>query len=120
MYSFYFEKLDVFNRSKNLVLESYKLTQNFPLEEKYSIVNQIRRASISIMANLVEGNSRMSKKDQAHFTNMSYSSLMELLCLLITSFDLNYLEEKNYKKLRSDIEIIAKELISLRKSQLKV
>lgn len=119
MYQYYFEKLDVYQRSKGLALEVYKLTQSFPDEEKYSMVNQIRRASISILANIAEGNSRLTKKDQAHFTTLSYSSLMELLCLILIGLDLNYIQDENYRMLRSEIEIIARQLISLRKAQLK-
>ena len=119
MYQYYFEKLDVFQRTQGLVAEIYKMTQSFPDEEKYSMVNQIRRASILILTNIAEGNSRLTKKDQAHFTTLSYSSLMELLSLIMTGLDLNYIEEKNYRSLRSNMEIIAKQLISLRKAQLK-
>lgn len=119
MYQYYFEKLDVFQRTQGLVAEIYKMTQSFPDEEEYSMVNQIRRASISILTNIAEGSSMLTKKDQAHFTALSYSSLMELLSLIMTGLDLNYIEEKNYRSLRSNMEIIAKQLISLRKAQLK-
>jgi len=57
----------------------------FPKEEKYCLADQIRRAVISVASNLAEGSSRISVKDQAHFTNLAYSSLMEVLNQLYIS-----------------------------------
>ena len=83
MYTYYFEKLEVWKLSKDLVKEVYLITNNFPNEEKFNIVSQIRRAVISIPTNLSEGSSRSTRKDQANFTTISFSSLMEVLNLLI-------------------------------------
>ena len=63
-YTFSFEKLNVWVNSKELVTKIYKLTRNFPDEEKFGLTNQLRRASISIASNLSEGTSRQTKKDK--------------------------------------------------------
>ena len=62
-----FEKLEVWQLAKEFVKEIYKITNNFHKNEKYGLVSQLNRASISITSNLAEGTSRTSKKDQAPF-----------------------------------------------------
>lgn len=71
----------------------YLLTEKFPASEKFGIVNQIRRTSVSICSNLAEGCGRNTSKDQAHFYNLAYSSLMELLNQLLISFELQWIKE---------------------------
>jgi four helix bundle protein len=83
------------------------MTQNFPDSEKFGLVNQMRRAVISICSNVAEGSSRRSKKDQAHFYNMAFSSLMEILNQLIISNDLDYLDSEILSEFRNDIQIIS-------------
>jgi len=117
-YTFSFEKLNVWVNSKELVTEIYKLTRNFPDEEKFGLTNQLRRASISIASNLAEGTSRQTNKDKAHFSTMAFSSLMEVLNQLIIAKDLNYISDSDYKNLRTHIEKISNMLNALRKSQL--
>jgi four helix bundle protein len=96
----------------------YSLTTQFPSEEKYGIVQQIRRAAISVASNLSEGTGRYSAKDQGHFYSMAYSSLMELLNQLIISNDLNYLTAKDYENIRSLIEPLSAIITGLRKHTL--
>lgn len=117
-YAFSFEKLNVWVNSKELVTEIYKLTRNFPDEEKFGLTNQLRRASISIASNLAEGTSRQTNKDKAHFSTMAFSSLMEVLNQLIIAKDLNYISDSDYKNLRTHIEKKSNMLNALRKSQL--
>jgi len=117
MHKFSFEKLEVWQRSRILVKEIYTLTKNFPAEEKYGMTNQLRRASVSVSNNLSEGSARKTLKDQSNFTTMSYSSLMEVLNMLILTNDLEYINENDYLKLRSLIEEIANKLNALRNSQ---
>ena len=92
MYQFYFEKLRVWKESKNMSLKIYRLTSQFPKDEKFSLTSQMRRSAISISANIAEGSSRITIKDKVHFTTMSYSSLMELYNLITLAYDLNYIE----------------------------
>ncbi|MDP2365914.1 MAG: four helix bundle protein [Ignavibacteria bacterium] len=117
-YQFAFEKLRVWQNSRELVGFIYKITNTFPKEERYCLVDQIRRGVISVASNLAEGSSRISSKDQAHFTNMAYSSLMEVLNQLYLSMDLGYITEDEFSKLKIKITELSNQLNSLRKSQL--
>ena len=118
MHKYSFEKLDVWIKSKELVKTVYKITNNFPSEEKYGLTSQIRRCAVSVSSNLAEGSARITAKDKAHFTTISYSSLMELLNQLILSVDLDYLEEGKLGEIRELIEEVSNKLNGLRKSQL--
>ena len=119
MYRYYFEKLDVFKNSRELTNKIYIITSSYPSEEKFSLANQIRRSAVSVLANLVEGNSRVTKKDQANFTTISFSSLMELLSLIMVSFDQKFINKRDYEEIRYKINHISNQLIALRKVQLK-
>ena len=118
MYEYYFEKLDVWKKSINLSLEIYKITKNFPKEEKFGIVSQLNRAIVSVSSNIVEGLSRKSFKDQARFSTIAFGSLMESLNLIIISNKLNYISESEYYILREKINEVSSKLNALRKTQL--
>ncbi|MFB9095865.1 four helix bundle protein [Flavobacterium jumunjinense] len=115
MYIFSFEKLDIWIESKSLTVLIYTLTQKFPEEEKFGLISQLRRATVSICSNIAEGTSRISDKDKAHFISISFSSTMEVLNQLILSFELNYLSEEDYIICRKKIESISNKLNALRK-----
>lgn len=117
MYSF--EKLQVWKDIRSMIKDVYELTATLPEIEKFGLVMQMRRAAISVSSNLAEGSSRTSPKDQAHFYQISYSSMMELLSQLIVSYDLKYITESSYSALRQDIEGITYKLNSLRSTALK-
>ncbi len=78
----------------------------------------MRRAAISVSSNIAEGTSRSSYKDQAHFSQIAFSSLMELLSQLILAKDLKYINEFTYKETRELIEELSRQINALRKSQL--
>jgi four helix bundle protein len=118
MFEYSFEKLEVWKESVELVKGIYKITNHFPDEEKFGLVSQLRRASISISSNLSEGTSRITNKDKAHFTTMSFSSALEVLNQLILSKELKFISEDDYLELRKVISKITNMLNSLRKSQL--
>jgi four helix bundle protein len=118
MYTYSFEKLDVWQLSRELVKKIYHLTRKFPDEERYGLISQIRRATISVSSNLAEGSARKTAKDQAHFTTVSYGSLMEMLNQLIISSDLKYITDVELSEIRPDIEEIGNKLNALRNSQL--
>ena len=83
------------------------------------MTSQIQRSALSVSSNLAEGSGRVSGIEQARFTEIAYSSLMELLNQLIIASDLNYLEERQVNELRPSIIEIGNKLNSLRKRQLK-
>ena len=117
MYIDSFEKLEVWNESKEFTKSIYKLTSTFPDSERFGLVSQLRRASVSICSNIAEGSARKSFKDKAHFTTMAFSSTVEVLNQLILSFELDFIKEKDYLKLRLDIESITNKLNGLRNYQ---
>jgi len=117
-YLFSFEKLTVWVDSKELIKLIYSVTKNFPDEEKFGLTSQLRRSAISVASNLAEGTSRKTNKDKAHFTTISYSSLMEVLNQIIISKELNLINEKNYLMIRDPIQKIANKLNALKNSQL--
>lgn len=79
MFTYSFEKLEVWIESKKLTTDLYFITKNFPPEEKFGLTSQIRRASISVCSNIAEGSARKINKDKAHFTIMGFSSAVEVL-----------------------------------------
>lgn len=113
MHQFYFEKLDVWQNARVLVKDIYVTTSKFPKEEIFGITSQIRRATMSISANIAEGMSRNTNKDKARFLNLAYSSAMEVINFLILSLDLGYLNEIGYIKLRELLEKITNQLQAL-------
>jgi len=119
MYTFYFEKLEVWQNARQFVKAIYNVTEAFPQEEQFGLTNQIRRASLSITANISEGFSRQSKKEKARFISIAYSSSWEIINFLILSNDLSFLKEDEYSKLRSDIEYISNQLNALYKQLTK-
>ena len=96
----------------------YQVTISFPDSEKFGLINQMRRASVSVSSNIAEGSSRTSKKDQAHFYQIAYSSLMELLNQVIISTDLEFLNEGLESQVRNHIGKVSNKLNALRKSRL--
>jgi four helix bundle protein len=107
MYTFSFERLEVWNKSRLLTKKIYGLTKQFPDSEKFGMTGQLRRAIISVCSNIAEGSSRKSKKDQVHFYNIAFSSLMETLNQLIISNDLEYLDYQSLTELRKEIHPIS-------------
>ena len=89
---------------------------NFSKFETYALCDQIRRAIISVPSNLAEGSGRMSLKEQLHFYEIAYGSLMESYNQLILAADLKYIEEVKLKDLRPQIDIVARMLNGLRTS----
>ncbi|HZA37971.1 MAG TPA: four helix bundle protein [Candidatus Baltobacteraceae bacterium] len=113
-----FEKLRVWQEARRLVRNVYAVTKSFPRAELYGSTSQINRAAVSVAANLAEGSSRTSRRDQAHFSQIAYGSLMELACLLIVAVDLEFVSSEDKSKLRDQIESISRQLNALRKIQL--
>jgi len=84
------KELDVWKESMLLSEEIYKLTKQFPDDEKFGLVNQMRRSVISIPINISEGLARKTKKENLHFLNISIGSISELETQLILSQRLGY------------------------------
>lgn len=113
---FSFEKLKVWQTSKELVSEIYKLVRKFPNEEKYALGDQMRRAVVSIPSNIAEGSGRGSLKEQIHFIEIAYGSLMESYCQLQVACDLSFIQEADLANIKPKISSIANMLTGLRAS----
>jgi four helix bundle protein len=113
MKEFSFEKLDVWKDAKDFVVKIYQLTEVYPNDEKFGLISQIRRASLSVTNNISEGTSRWSSKEKIRFIEIAFSSLMEVLNCLIISKELNLIDEKIFLELRLDIGKISNKLNSL-------
>lgn len=118
MYVYSFEKLEVWQEAKEFAKNVYSITSRFPEIEKFGLISQLRRASVSVCSNIAEGSARNSYKDKAHFTTIAFSSAVETLNQIILSFELNFITEADYLKLRLDIESITNKLNGLRNFQI--
>lgn len=95
MHQFSFERLNVWQRGRELCKLIYQISKSFPADEKFGATQQIRRAALSITCNLAEGSSRHKAAEKARFSEIAFGSLMEVLNLLIMGVDLEFIEEKN-------------------------
>lgn len=114
MDNFGFRDLRVYQTSKDFVKTIYGLLSTYPPNEQYALCDQLRRASVSVPSNIAEGMSRLSDKEKVHFIEISYGSLMEVLCQMEISKELNYVTEEQMKDIENQITIIAKQLSKLR------
>jgi len=118
-YQFTHEKLRAWQLAKVFAKLVYEATSGFPSAERFGLVDQLRRAAVSVMSNLAEGSGRTSARDQAHFSQIGYGSLMEVDSQLQLSVDLGYLQETRYCELRITIQELSAAINGLRISQLK-
>ena len=109
-----YKKLDVYIRSKALVGIVYKMIAQFPEVEKFALANQLQRSVISVPSNIAEGLSRSAVKEQCHFLDIAFGSLMEVDCQLEIARDLDYITEEEYSHTYKEIYDISKMLIRLK------
>ena len=110
-----FSDLVTYKEAHKLVLMIYKVTKGFPKEERYGLIDQMRRAAVSITSNIAEGFSRNSGRDKYQFYTMAVGSLLELQSQLLISKDLNYLNEQYFHQILKQIILVRKLLLGLRK-----
>lgn len=110
-----YKKLDAYKESRTLVIMVYKLLKLFPKEENYALCDQLRRAVISVPSNLAEGSGRTSAKDQAHFLEMAFGSLMEVDCQIDIAHELEYIEQDDLDAISLQICRVAAMLSGLRR-----
>lgn len=116
MYTYYFEKLDVWQNARSVTKDIYLLTKKFPTEEKFGLVSQLRRAVASVTANIAEGISRRTSKDRKHMLNIAFSSAIEVINFLVLSLDLDFISNEEYLDLRNKLELITNQLKKLGKN----
>jgi four helix bundle protein len=106
-----FQDLEVWQKAHQLVLVVYKITQTFPNEEKFGLVSQMRRAGVSIAANIAEGFKKRGTRDKANFYNVAQGSLEELRYYFLLSKDLGYLRTND--ELMESVDTIGRMLHGL-------
>jgi len=116
---FNFRKLICYQKGRVLVGEIYKVVKTLPSEEKYALGDQLRRAAVSVTSNIAEGSGRQSFKDQAHFIELSYGSLMEVMSQLDVALDLGFIDSESHKNLECLIDEEARILSGYRSSLLE-
>jgi four helix bundle protein len=115
MYIQRFEDLRVWQKSHELVKRIYTKNEiNFPMDEKYSLERQLKRAIVSVPANIAEGCRREHQKELIHFINISLGSLSEFRYYLLLCKDLGYLSEVIFNELMKECLLIDKMLDSLK------
>jgi len=114
-----FQDLIVWQKAHALVLAIYSFTQSFPKHELYGLTSQLKRAAISIPANIAEGFRKQSANDKARFLNISEGSLEESRYYLILAKDLKYISSEQYQTAWNQSEEVGRLLNGYRSSVLK-
>lgn len=107
------EDLDVFKLSHQQALKIYAVTKSFPREETYSLVDQMRRAAISVGMNLMEGAMRLGTKEYRQFVGIARGSAGEVCYQLLLARDLKYISDEAYRELRTDYDRVIQMLTRL-------
>ena len=115
-YQYRFEKLNVWIEARALVVMVYGIIKKFPVEERFALCDQLRRAVISVPSNIAEGCGRVSIKEQIHFMEIAYGSLMETYTQLQIGVDLNYITDDELQPAKNKIGAVAKLLSGFRNS----
>jgi four helix bundle protein len=111
-----YRKLIVYQKSLDLVLLTYRLTKKLPKEEIYILLPQIKRAVISVVANIVEGYSKSSTKEFIRFLDISRGSLTEVELYFELCLKLNYLTGQDYDQAQGLLIEVQKLIYSFQKS----
>jgi len=111
-----FTDLNAWKEGHSLVLVIYKITKTFPLDEKFGLIDQMRRCIVSITSNIAEGFSRKTKKEKAQFFYMALGSVTELQNQLLICRDLGYLKAEDFKEIANKTVVVSKLVNGLIKS----
>ena len=114
-----FRDLVVWQRSNDLVEDIYRLTSSFPDNERFGLISQMRRASVSVSSNIAEGHARHTTGEFIRSVGNAEGSLAELETQLILSNRLRFCGNTPYKKLLGEMTSIRRMLYALRKSLLR-
>lgn len=111
-----YKELNVWQKAYDLCLDIYRITKEFPDEERYGLVAQIRRSAVSVPSNIAEGYGRKSISDYVRFLYVAYGSSCELETQVLLSTDLGYIEGNRAGSVRSSIGEVERMLKALIKS----
>jgi four helix bundle protein len=110
-----FRKLEVWEKAHLLTVETYKITRNFPKDEQYGLVSQIRRSCASIPANIAEGCGRGGETEFGRFLQIAMGSASELEYHFLLARDLDIIDDKNYENLNLKVTDVKRMLTGLMK-----
>ena len=113
---FRFENLDVWHQAVSFADRIYKITADFPADERFGLRSQMRRASVSIASNIAEGSSRTSDKEYCRFVEIAYGSAMEVVTQLHIAHGQSFVGEESSQKALDHAEQLARMLSGLRSS----
>ena len=108
-----YRKLRVWQQARKLTYQAYRVTAGFPLHERFGLTAQIRRAAVSIMANIAEGCGRNRDGELLRFLTIARGSATELDCHLIVAEDQSYLDKEAAPALQQRVELIQRMLMLL-------
>ena len=116
-----FRNLNIWQKGIDLVIEIYKFSNDLPSDEKYGLINQIRRASVSIPSNIAEGSSRNSEKDFKRFLEIAIGSAFELETQILIIQKLNLIEKSKcdilIQSLQSEQKMINSLIIKIKNAK---
>jgi four helix bundle protein len=101
-----YKQLTFFKKAHEVTLEIYKLTKEFPKEERFALTSQLKRASASIGSNIAEGSARSTLKDYKSFLHNALGSAKEIEYQLLLAKDLEYISSRTYDRLLDTLDII--------------
>ena len=116
MKDFFYKKLDAYQIAKEFTLYVYSLVKKFPSYEQYAICDQLRRAAVSVPSNIAEGMGRIAVKERIHFLEISYGSVVEVLCQLDLAKSLGYISEQELDNAEEIAARLTKVMSGLRRS----
>lgn len=114
-----FEKLKVWQKSLELSEFMYHITRRYPKERRFVLIRHMSSASVSVVSNISEGSDKRSGKKKACFTEMAYSSALEIITQTILSFRPGFVSKTNYDRTGNNIGEITVMLNALHKAQIK-
>lgn len=111
--SFRFEKFTIWHDARKFANNIYNLTKNFPKDERFGLVDQLRRAAVSIALNIAEGSDRKSDIDFRRFLRLAMGSLEETVTALYISLDQSYITQQKFYRLYEEANILAAKINKL-------
>jgi len=105
-----FERYEIYQMAVRLSLEIYSITKKWPNEERFGMISQIRRASMSVGANIAEGTARFSEKEKARFIEIAFGSLMEVAHFLYMAKELSLIDQNELNRKKETINKLANKL----------
>ncbi len=103
-----FEDIQAWQKARGLNKEINSITESHSFSRDFSLRDQMRRASVSVMANIAEGFGRKSKKEFSNFLNMAHGSAAEVQCHLYVALDLQYMTKADFETLYDKAEEVSR------------